>query len=400
MKIQRQRIVARLILIAFAICLAGSKTVAQTMVDPSLFQQPRQEKYSLDDGDTLGVFVEGVIGEFRSMPPVHQPVAGSDLPPAMGFPTLVLHDGTIRMPLVEPISVRGLTVLQVESLLKKTYREGKNPIITDRNRVIVSLIRKRTVNVMVVRGDQSDSMARPGLRTNQSSPVSARTDGSGRIYNLNLPAGDNDLLNAMMQSGGLPGVNAEEQMQVLRNVANAKVGNRRAPFPRTGDRVGHPESDRGHSQYFPLRSDANFPSEPFTRTQTRLGDGDIVAISGKPTEVFYTGGQLGGGEFVIPRDRPMSVMEAIAQAGGIPQSRRGLGAIPLQEPRLLTLVRNVGGQQISWQFDLGNGFSQQASQTHVRSGDYLILDYSPPQRVKNVGIGVFNTYGVRELFRD
>ena len=119
----------------------------QTMVDPSLFQSPQKQNYTLDDGDTLGVFVEGVVGDVRSMPPVHQPDPGSDLPPAMGYPTLVLHDGTIRLPLVDPISVRGLSVAQVESLLRKTFRDGADPIITERSRVIVSLIRKRTINV-------------------------------------------------------------------------------------------------------------------------------------------------------------------------------------------------------------------------------------------------------------
>jgi hypothetical protein len=67
---------------------------------------------------------------------------------------------------------------------------------------------------------------------------------------------------------------------------------------------------------------------------------------------------------------------------------------------LLKLVRTAGGQQTTWQFDLSGGYSQQAAQTRVRAGDYLILDYSPAQRVQNVGIGVLNTYGVRQLFRN
>ena len=369
----------------------------QSLIDASRFQAPKQDVYTLDDGDTLGVFVEGVLGDIRSMPPVHQPAPGSNLPPAIGFPTLVMHDGTIRLPLVDPISVRGLSVSQVESLLKKTYQSGKNPIITDRSRVIASLIRKRTVNVMVIRGDQSQARTDSRFqRGGNSRPVSARSDGSGQIHNLNIPAGDNDLLNAMMQSGGLPGVNARDQLQVYRNLPSSNRS-RNSSFPRTGAAASR-SSNRGFTQSFPVRGNSRSAS-PFPRSQARLNNGDVVAITAKPTEVFYVGGLLGGGEFVIPRDRPLSVMDAIAQAGGIPQAQRGVGAIPLQQPRVLTLLRRNGGRQFSQQFDLSGGFSQQASQTRVRSGDYLILDYSPRQNVQNIGIGVFNTFGVRQLFR-
>lgn len=367
-----------------------SMATAQTLVDASAFQAPKKQTYTLDDGDTLGVFVEGVVGEARSMPPVHQPEPGSDLPPALGFPTLVLHDGTIRLPIVDPVSVRGLTISQVESLLKKTYRDGDRPIITDRSRVIVSLIRKRTVNVLVVRGDQSQAQSR--FQGGNRSAVSSRSDRSGRIVNLQLPVGDNDLLNAMMQSGGLPGVNARDQLQVFRSVP--ATGLAAGSFPRTGR--GSSTQRRSFTQNVPLRTGASQRS-PFPRSNARLNDGDIVSIASKPTEVFYTGGLLGGGEFLIPRDRPLSLTDAIALAGGIPQSRGG-GVLPTETPRSLTVLRRSGGGQISQRFDLNGGFSQQASQTQVRAGDYLILDFSPAQRVKNVGIGAFNTFGVRQLF--
>lgn len=372
------------------VCLFASDGLTQTMVDPSRFQAPQQAVYTLDDGDTLGVFVEGVLGESNSMPPVHQPAAGSTLPPAMGYPTLVLHDGTIRLPFADPISVRGLTVSQVESLLKKTYREGETPVITDRSRVIVSLIRKRTVNVMVIRGDQSQARSAPRFMRQNSNPVSTRSDGSGQIFNLNLPAGESDLLSAMMESGGLPGVNAEDQMQILRRAHAFRQRN--TPFPRAGE-----NSQQTYAQSVPIRANYSGQVSPFPRSDARLGDGDVVSIAAKPTEVFYIGGQLGGGEFAIPRDRPLSVMDAISQVGGVPQPRRGVAAVPLQEPRRLTLLRKQGGHQVSYQFDLTGGFSQQASQIRVRSGDYLILDHTPAQRVQNVGIGVFNTWGVRQL---
>ena len=364
----------------------------QSTIDPSRFQAAQPQVYTLDHGDTLGVFVEGVVGEVNSVPPVHQPGPGSSLPPALGYPTLVLHDGTIRLPFAKPFNVRGLSVAQVESLLKKTYRAGDAPIITDRSRVLVSLMRKRTVNVMVVRGDQSDARAGNQFRRNGNRAVSARSDGNGRIFNLQMPVGENDLLNAMVESGGVPGINAQPQLQVLRNGFSSNAT--RQSFPRSH----HSSAQATHISSVPIRSDGHRTS--FPRSEARLNNGDIVSIAARPTEVFYTGGQLGGGEFAIPRDKALSVLDAIAIAGGIPQAARSLGGVPQQQPRVLTLLRKRGGHQVAYRIDLSNGYSQQAANTQVLSGDYLILDFSPAQRVQNVGIGVFNTWGVRQLLRN
>ena len=379
--------------IVFILFVCSSLASAQTLVDPTRFQAPKQRVYTLDAGDTIGVFVEGVVGEVNSMPPVHQPSAGSSLPPAIGFPTLVLHDGTIRLPFAEPISVRGLSVAQVESLLKKTYRAGDSPIITDRSRVITSLMRKRTVNVMVVRGDQSQARSGNNFQSRNTRAVSTRSDRSGQIFNLNLPVGENDLLEALVETGGLPGVNAQPQLQILRSAPS--VGAPQAAFPRTGQTRFQTQS---RVSSVAIRS--NGQGQSFPRSAAQLNNGDIVSVAARPTEVFYTGGRLGGGEFSIPRDKPLSVLEAIALAGGIPQAQRSVGAVPLQQPQILTLLRKQNGGQVAYRFDLAGGFSQQASRTQVRSGDYLILDFSPAQRVQNVGVGVFNTLGVRALLRN
>jgi hypothetical protein len=52
-----------------------------------------------------------------------------------------------------------------------------------------------------------------------------------------------------------------------------------------------------------------------------LYDGDIVFIESRDSEVFYTGGLLGGGEYQLPRDRDLHVLEAVS----IAQSRVGQG---------------------------------------------------------------------------
>ncbi len=60
----------------------------------------------------------------------------------------------------------------------------------------------------------------------------------------------------------------------------------------------------------------NICEEDFT-----LYDGDIVFIESRESEVFYTGGLLGGGEYQLPRDRDLHLLEAVS----IAQSRVGGG---------------------------------------------------------------------------
>ena len=45
-----------------------------------------------------------------------------------------------------------------------------------------------------------------------------------------------------------------------------------------------------------------------------LHDGDIVFIESRETEVFYTGGLLGGNQFALPRDYDIDVVRAICAA--------------------------------------------------------------------------------------
>ena len=85
--------------------------------------------YRLDSGDVLGIFIDGVLGAMHKDPPIHQPEPGSGLPPSIGFPIVVEHDGTISLPFVPPIAVRGKTVSEVRRAINKAYK--KEPILSD-----------------------------------------------------------------------------------------------------------------------------------------------------------------------------------------------------------------------------------------------------------------------------
>ena len=67
-----------------------------------------------------------------------------------------------------------------------------------------------------------------------------------------------------------------------------------------------------------------------TEADVTLYDGDIIFIESRETEVFYTGGLLGGGQFTLPRDLDLTLTQAIsiAQAQGVSAaSGRAIGGV-------------------------------------------------------------------------
>jgi len=378
------------------------------LTDPSRLRRNKPAVYRLDQGDTLAVFVEGVLGELDSNPPVQFPTAGSDLPPSIGVPVPVLSDGTISLPQVPRFSVRGLTVLQVEALIKRAYLGGDDPLLKKDNRIIVSLMQKRTYSVTVVRQDQpSQSQV---LRQNRS--VTTRSDRSSRVEVLQLTADENDVFNALVQSGGLPGVNAEPNVRVQQttryrplsgNGEFARSGqggggfprSSAAEFPRSG-RSGAASVGQNYST-IPLRQNAGSRRGSTIRSEdVTLRDGAIVRVQSRGPDVYYTGGLLGGGEFPLPRDTDLDVTQAVAIAGG----NLGGGSNGQLAATDLTVLRRLSGnRQIAIGVDLRRALVDRTQRILVAPGDTLILRRTPAQNLGNLGIGIFNTNGLRQLLR-
>ena len=122
----------------------------------------------------MGLFVEGVLGQYESDPPIHYPSAESGLPPAIGFPIQVRHDGTISLPLTEPLSVAGKTIVEIKALISKAYISGENPILRESDRIFVSQIqtqRSRSANDSKRTDDRRQGQASNPLRSTLSRPV-------------------------------------------------------------------------------------------------------------------------------------------------------------------------------------------------------------------------------------
>ena len=382
-------------------------------LDPARLRQTKPEFYTLDSKDVLGVFIEGVVGNFDEAPPVNDPGPNSDLPPAIGYPFPVRQDGTLSLPLIKPIPVRGLTIEQAETLIQRAFRGGPEPILKENGRIIVTLLRERTYRVFVVR--QDNSFAQRGQQfqgQGQRAQVTDRSDQSSRGFVLQLPAYKNDVLNALLQTGGIPGVNAKPEIRILRGdrLNTAKRDQQLAEFYRTNSAEQFPYGqvpnfeDATNAIRIPLRLKPgqvpNLRSEDII-----LRDGDVVYVDTRETDVYYTGGLLGGGEFPIPRDYDLDVLSAIALAGnGIATGQRtGLlgGAAQNVPPTELIVLRRIpGDRQLAIRVDLNDAINDPRQRILVKRGDTLVLRFKPQEEAINFVSNVFFTFGIRQLFRN
>lgn len=381
-------------------------------IDVARLRQTKPEFYTLDSDDVLGVFIEGVLGNFDEAPPVQLPDPNSDLPPAIGFPVPVREDGTASLPLVKPIPLRGLTIQQAEALITRAYRGGEQPILKEDSRIIVTLLRERTYRVFVVRQDNSRSALGLQFQGQQrGGVVSDRGDQSSRGFVLQLPAYQNDVLNSLTRTGGLPGVNAKNEIRILRGsrVDIARRDEQLSEFYRSNRPDQFPYgvipavSDATNAIQIPMRLNPGVVPD-LREEDIILRDGDIIYVDSRESEVYYTGGLLGGGERVLPRDYDLDVLAAVSLAGagiGTNQQTGLIGGAAQRVPptELIVLRRIPGNRQLAIRIDLNDTINDPRQRMLVKSGDTLILRFKPQEEIINFASGVFFTFGIRDLFR-
>ena len=380
-------------------------------------RMPVSDVYELGAGDILGIYVEGVLpprGEDEAVaeaPPVNFPEEGSDLPPSIGFPIPVRDDGTIALPLVDPITVEGKTITEVEELIRNAFTIDRRILQRGRDRVLVSLMRERRHRVIVVREDAAND---ENARIIQGQYVSG-DNRSGEGFVIDLPAYKNDLMHALAESGGLPGLNAKNEVRILRSRLANKTS--RADY-----------MNAFYDQYAanPWMQPPEFPDDPsvvriplrfppgraprFTQDDIILEEGDIVYIEARDTEFFYTGGLLPGGQYPIPRDYDLDVLGAMSMAGqGIGGNRQngGGGAAGTllgggfggATPSLLYIFRKLpNGQELTIEVDLTRAMNNPSQRLLVMPGDTLVLRYKPCEEVVNFSLIALFTAGIGRVF--
>jgi len=390
-------------------------------LDPARLSQEPPRDYLLDDGDILGIYIEGILpfvppDRPPEPPPVNFPDATSQLDPSLGFPIAVINDGTIQLPNLEPIKVRGLTIDQTRDLIRKYYLDSEILRESSRLQPIVTLMKERTYNVIVIRQDMGAGASGGGGGAGQAGFTRA-TDYSATGRMLKLKAYQNDVLNALMESGGLPGVNAKNEVKILR--ASRADQRRRDEFVQ-----------QFYQQYYcnpdpcgcppPLPEDPSILKIPlrlppgtipeFGPENVVLEDGDIVYIESRDAEVFYTGGLLPGGEFKIPRDYDLDVLTAMAlSGGGISRQQNGggggmggiggmVGQVP---PGMLYVLRKTPcNGQITIAVDLAKANVDPRERILVQPGDILVLRFKPSEEILNFSLGTFFTFGIQYALRE
>lgn len=180
-------------------------------IDLSLLRQAAPPAHLIDTGDVLGIYIEGIVGKHTEPPPVHYPI-NNDTPPSFGLPYPVREDGTISLPMVGSVSLRGLTLVQAEEKVKQAYFVPRQLLQPDNYRVQVNLQRPRQYRVLVIRQD-SRNEPQPNAFLGQLN-IGMVKRGTGKV--VNLPAYTNDVLNALTATDGLPGLDAENAVYVIR----------------------------------------------------------------------------------------------------------------------------------------------------------------------------------------
>lgn len=383
-------------------------------IDISLLSQPEPNEYRLDEGDVLGVIVEGIV-PYRGpeqppvLPPVQYPAEDLMLPPAIGVPLAVQPGGEIALWEIGRLNVRGMSLDQASSAIREAYIENEF-LKPTAGRPVVTLIRPRQVNVLVIREDTGQNQNRISLLGNDNSATGGP---------VSLSAYKNDVLNALMASGGLPGLDAKNEIQIFRRRKENSVPQvpmaliDAGQFPpgaelelEQDERLAHIDDRDGPELVIPLRVPAGSQLD-LAVEDIILNEGDIVYIANRTTEVFYTGGLLPAGQHLLPRDYDIDVFDAMSIAGysygASISSGSGGGLIPTgaQVPatQLFVFRETPGGCDRVIEIDLSDAVQCCNQRLIVKPGDTIFLRHNCCEEATNFGIMTFFTYGIRELFR-
>lgn len=378
--------------------LGESREIEQTIPDKFL-KANRQEPYLLTANDVLGVFIKNITGDERTLPPVFTPPPDSRLPPSIGFPFAIREDGTVSLPMApEPIKVAGMSLTDAEKEIRRMYVDVWQILKPETASVIVTLQRQHTNTIYVLRQD-SGAVSFGGGSLNNTKR------GTGIV--LDLPFNESDVLTALTKTGGLPGLDAKNELLIFRGIYKPGQDGR-AVMPDlktlksgltvlTKTKDGKPGLEVVR---IPLRLRPGV-TVPFTPEDVRLNDGDGIFIETRETELYYTGGLLPPSELALPRDFDLDVLEAIAQVKGPllngGQSGNNNGGISVTpgmgspNPTTLTIVRRwPEGKSIIIRVDVAKAFRDPRERILVKPGDFLILQESYSESLTRYVTQVFN----------
>ena len=310
----------------------------------------------------------------------------------------------------------GLTVSQAEDKIRMAYINEK--ILADPSagvsldpdadpdadapppaKTIVTLIRQREYRVLVIREEAGGAI--------RTAPIQGGDPKRGTGSLIDLKAYENDLLTALSVTGGLPGTDARNEVVIFRGggEGSAEYDAAVAAFRRQpvgcGCKPPLPDPYGPGAVRIPLRFFPEFPPT-FTEEDIILRDGDIVYIPARDSEKFYTGGELGGGEYLLPRDYDLNILQAIGIAGGtVGSGGTGIGSIQLGglgggggggrgpfPPSRAIVIRQLPNDcgELAIRVDLTRALTDPRERILVQPEDVIILQYTLAEEIANLAL--------------
>lgn len=389
----------------------------KTTINLTFLTQPPPPAYILGTGDTLAIIIPGILpppapagvnaaaASSTPLPVISQsfnygnayyPPKGYVATPALGVPMQVQGGGRLPLPLVDAVHVDGMTLDQAAEAIRKVYLD-KGLLKKESSGIDLTLIRPRIHRVMVIREDSNIDMPQQLQKGNVVFTKKGRAD------LVDLPAFENDVLHALGATGGLPGIDAVNEVWVLRNRRTPGEGFQVKWQLEAGADPRKVFEDLKSTMppiRIPLRQcECEFP---VAQEDVILYDGDIVFIPPREQDYFYTGGLLAGGQIPLPRDHDLDVLEAVTLAtgsiggpggagGATAVLRAGAGPGNVIPPTRVLIVRKLAdGQTLPIRVDLVEALRNPRERVLILPGDLVMLQYKPGEKAGNIALNFFN----------
>jgi len=232
----------------------------------------------------------------------------------------------------------------------------------------------RQPRVTKVQGQREDSTqaANVGTGGGQGGGQIIGTDKRQTGQTIRLPAYENDILHALNATGGIPGSLAEDEVTVIRGKYDPANPLKNAT--RLSRRV-YPE------QKVVIREE-----------DIILKDNDIMYVQSRDADTYYTAGLIGTGQFLLPRDYDLRVIEAIARVRG-PLINGGFSANGFQSsstssgvgapsPSLVSIIRRLpGNREFTIRVDIDRALRDPRENILIQPDDILVMQELPGQAI-------------------
>ncbi len=369
----------------------------QVQIDHRLLGTPIDAEHSVTKGDVLGIYIADVLGDREELPQVAYPsfrTKNSPIEPFVGQPIKVESDGTIKLPYVSPIHVEGMSLPQVRDAISTQYVNVEGVVKEGRSNVFVSLITPRFHRIYVVRQDTRYNL--PGLTSTSQQEISRRWSGT----TLYLEPKESSVLTALMRTGGLPGIDAKNELWVMKGVPKEDLHDVCIPHLKKLEGETPMMIPKSNSKMIRIPLMQQLGEElPFTQDDVVLGDGDVVFLPRRDGDHFMTGGMLPSGRYPLPRDRDLDILEAIAISTG-PQFGPGAGTRPpnyagggrgVLPPTDVVIIRRLStDHQIKIHVDLKKCLDDPRERVRIAAGDLVLLKFKKREMAGNIAMNLFN----------